>query len=450
MLKSINPYNGETIATYQTHHEKEINDAIARANDSFKKWSVLPVAERLKPIKKMGILLKERKQEYGAIITKEMGKLINESIIEIEKCTTLCDYYEKNAEAFLADEVIESRFKKSFIKHQPLGVILGVMPWNFPFWQAIRFFIPALVAGNTCLLKHASNVSGAALALEQLLKDSGLNDYQFQTLLIPSSLVKTVIENPLVRGVSLTGSEGAGSEVAMTAGKHLKKQVLELGGSDPFIICEDALLDKAFAEATKSRLINSGQSCICAKRFIVHQSLADNFIKTMKENFDKVKPGDPMDPTTTLAPLAKEESAIDVMKMIEDAKQKGAVIHNEVRREGAVIYPLVISGVNPTMRVFHEEVFAPVAVVYTFNTDDEAIAIANNSRYGLSSSVWSQNMERAYNIAGKLENGSVYINNFSKSDATMPFGGVKFSGYGREMSKYGLLEFVNIKSIVVD
>lgn len=450
MLKSINPYNNETIAQYEEWNDAQVKEAIEKSHQGFKQWKNISLQDRLKVIDKLAKLIDERKYELAKLATLEMGKLYSEAVAEVQKCGKLCRYYVDHAEEQLQREVITSRFGHSHVQYEPLGVILGVMPWNFPFWQVIRFAVPALTVGNTVLLKHASNVYSCAFAIEKLFVDAGLPKDCFIALPIGSDKVDSVIANWLVKGVSLTGSEGAGSAVAATAGKNLKKTVLELGGSDPFIVLEDADVEEVVADACRGRLGNAGQSCIAAKRFFIHQAVYDDVLQRLTNKFATYQPGDPMNSETNLAPLAKHDIADTVMEIVDDARAKGATIEVGGSREGNFVYPTIITGVTKSMRAYDEEIFGPVAVIYKFTTIDQAIALANDSRYGLASAVFTKDIDKAEFIADRLENGSVYINSYSVSDPALPFGGVKQSGYGREMSKHGLLEFVNIKTVVID
>lgn len=450
VLTSINPYNNEAIANYQEWSDAQVHQAVERSHQAFKQWKNVSLEARLEIIERLAKLIDERKHELAKLATLEMGKLYVEAVAEVQKCGKLCRYYVEHAEEHLQREVIESRFSHSHVQYDPLGVILGVMPWNFPFWQVIRFAIPALTVGNTCLLKHASNVYGCAFAIEKLFLDAGLPKDVFITIPIGSDKVELIIANDLVRGVSLTGSEGAGSAVAATAGKYLKKTVLELGGSDPFIILDDADIEKTVSDACRGRLGNSGQSCIAAKRFIIHQAVYGDVLLRLVNKFSTYQPDDPMKSETNLAPLAKADIADVVMEIVEDAKVKGAKIEVGGKHEGNFIYPTIITGVTKKMRAYDEEIFGPVAVIYKVNTMDEAIELANDSRYGLASAVFTKDLDKAKYIADKLENGSVYINSYAVSDPALPFGGVKQSGYGREMSRHGLLEFVNVKTVVID
>ena len=450
MLKSINPYNNEPLAQYEVWNDAQVAEAIERGHQAFKRWRTKPLQERLKVLDNLAKLIDERKYELAKLATLEMGKLYTEAVAEVQKCGKLCRYYAEHAEEQLQREVITSRFGHSHVQYEPLGVVLGVMPWNFPFWQVIRFAVPALTVGNTCLLKHASNVYGCAFAIEKLFIDAGLPNDCFVALPIGSDKVDAVIPNWLVKGVSLTGSEGAGSAVAATAGKHLKKTVLELGGSDPFIVLDDTDVDKVVADACRGRLGNTGQSCIAAKRFFIHQAVYDDVLQRLVNKFSTYQPGDPMNSETNLAPLAKDGIADTVMEIVDDAKAKGATIEVGGSREGNFVFPTIITGMTKNMRGYDEEIFGPVAVVYKFNSVDEVIEMANDSRYGLASAVFTKDIDKAEYIADKLENGSVYINSYSVSDPALPFGGVKQSGYGREMSRHGLLEFVNVKTVVID
>ena len=450
LLESINPYNNEPIAQYDVWSDAQVHEAVERCYLSLKTWRHTLLADRLKVVANLAQLIDERKYELAKLATREMGKLYTEAVAEVQKCGKLCRYYVDHAPAQLQREVIESRFGHSHVQYDSLGVILGVMPWNFPFWQAIRFAVPALTGGNTVLLKHASNVYGCAFAIEKLFADAGLPEGCFIALPIGSDKVEAVIANRLVSGVSLTGSETAGSAVAAAAGKHLKKTVLELGGSDPFIVLDDVDVDSVVADACRGRLGNAGQSCIAAKRFFLHQAVYDNVMQRLINKFSTYRPGDPLQSDTNLAPLAKSSIADTVMEIVDEARAKGATIEVGGKREGNFVYPTILTGVTKEMRGHGEEIFGPVAVVYKFNTIDEVIEMANDSRYGLASAVFTKDIDKAEYIAGKLENGSVYINSYAVSDPALPFGGVKQSGFGREMSRHGLLEFVNVKTVVID
>jgi succinate-semialdehyde dehydrogenase/glutarate-semialdehyde dehydrogenase len=381
-----------------------------------------------------------------------MGKPIAQALAEIEKCAWMIDHFAENSERLLKDEIVATEAQKSYITFEPLGLILGIMPWNFPFWQVFRFAIPALMSGNVCLLKHASNVPATALAIEGIFKECGVPDHAFKTLLAEPRVAAQLVEREIVDGVSLTGSVEAGSQIASLAGKHLKKFVLELGGSDPFIVLEDADIPRTARLAVQARLINSGQSCIAAKRFIVKAAVAGSFLWAVETEMQAVKMGDPLDPATTVGPLAKREFVEVLSGQLEDARRKGARVTEGAALppgKGYFFRPAVVSRLTPDMRLLTEEVFGPIMPVLIAGTDEDLIETANASAYGLGASIWTRNPGRAEELARKLEAGFVAVNDMVKSDPRLPFGGIKKSGIGRELSQYGLKEFVNIKSVVI-
>ena len=394
-------------------------------------------------------LLKQNKEEYARMITLEMGKVLSEARIEIEKSTRGCIYFAENAENFLADQTIKTESRKSFVSFYPTGTILAVMPWNFPFWQVMRFAVPALMAGNVGVLKHASNVSGCSLLLEKIFIEAGFPEGVFQSLIIDNRQIESVLQSDIVQGVALTGSEFAGSNVASIAGKYIKKSVLELGGSDPFIVLADADLEKAAKIATQSRMQNAGQSCISAKRFIVDARVKEEFVARFLENVKALRQGDPFLETTTTGPLARVDLADSLEKQLKSSIGRGAKLLVGGRGEGANFTPTLLDQVKPGMQAFDEETFGPLAAIVSVSSEEEAIEMANSSRYGLGSSVWTEDLERGERVARQIESGSVFINALMKSDARLPFGGVKKSGYGRELSEYGIKEFVNVKSISI-
>jgi succinate-semialdehyde dehydrogenase / glutarate-semialdehyde dehydrogenase len=452
-LISSNPASGKLIDEYRQHSPRELAGIIKDAAVDQNNWKITGFGTRRDLMVRVAENLRDNGSGFARLITAEMGKPINQSKSEIEKCAFLCDYYAENAEKFLADEYIETGVRASYIACRPLGVILAVMPWNFPFWQVFRFAVPAIMAGNGCLLKHASNVTGTALAIEDLFRRSGLPENLFRTIIIDSSRVGPVIGNPLIKGVTLTGSVGAGRAVASRAGAELKKTVLELGGSDPYIILEDADLDAAVQACVGSRLINSGQSCIAAKRFIVVKSLRTVFENKFVALMGDKKMGDPMDESHDVGPQASEslrdELHMQVMKSIEG----GAVclLGGEIPdREGAWYPPTVLTGVKPGMPAYEEEVFGPVAAIIEARDEADAIRIANDTRFGLGAAVFSKDVERARHIAENLiDAGSCFVNGFVRSDPRLPFGGIGHSGYGRELSHIGIREFTNIKTVWV-
>jgi succinate-semialdehyde dehydrogenase/glutarate-semialdehyde dehydrogenase len=384
------------------------------------------------------------------VITQEMGKLLKDAKAEVAKCATVCDYYAEHGEAFLQDEVIDSDAGKSYVAYLPIGTVLAVMPWNYPFWQVFRFAAPALVAGNTGLLKHASNVPQCALAIEEVFSKAGFPPGVFRSLMIRASQVSKVIADKRVHAVTLTGSEPAGKQVARTAGEYLKKSVLELGGSDAFIVLEDADMDLAVKNAITSRYLNSGQSCIAAKRFIVVDAIAEDFVARFKAGVEALQPGDPSDPATTLGPMARADLRDDLHQQVQDTIAAGAVAVTgckPVAGPGAFYQASILDRVEPGMRAYAEELFGPVAIVIRARDEADALRIANESEFGLGGSVWTRNSERGERLARQVQSGCTFVNGYVKSDARLPFGGIKRSGYGRELSHHGMHEFVNAKTI---
>lgn len=449
MIASLNPYTGELLKEFTPISSEEITEKIINADTAYRKWKTVSFSERKKLMLQFADKLLLHKKENAELITLEMGKLIIESELEIEKCARMCKYYAENAEAFLAEEIIETDATKSFVRYEPIGVVLSVMPWNFPFWQALRFAVPALMAGNVCLLKHASNVPQCALEIEKLFIESGFPPSVFQTLLIEAKDVESVIAHPVVKAVTLTGSEKAGSHVASIAGKYIKKSVLELGGSDPFIVFEDADIKKAVMNAAKSRLGNDGQSCIAAKRFIISEKIVEEFTQQLKEKFLNLKKGNPAERHTEIGVMAREDLAIELEKQMNQSIALGAKLVCGGKRENAFFEPTILSGVTPGMPAFDEELFGPIAPIISFSTEEEAIELANKSEFGLGGSVWTSDTAKGIKFASRVESGSVYVNMLMKSDQRMPFGGIKKSGYGRELGLHGIREFVNVKSVMV-
>jgi succinate-semialdehyde dehydrogenase/glutarate-semialdehyde dehydrogenase len=450
-LKSINPFSGEVTAEFDPLPYEECWEAVLRGRDAFGKWRKLDVSDRVRPVAKLASIFRRNKEEYARIIAVEMGKPIRAGITEIEKCARLCDYYHENAEAFLQGEVVETGAVKSYVVFDPLGVILGIMPWNFPFWQVVRWAVPTLAAGNVCLLKHASNVPLTALRMEKIFRQAGFPEYVFQSLLIGSQSAEQLIETDLIEGVSLTGSVAAGLKVGSIAGKYLKKVVLELGGSDPFIVFEDADLQKAARAAVRSRMANAGQSCIAAKRLIVMESIADAFREKFIDALNDLRIGDPMDESTDLGPVAKLEIMEDLQRQLDDAVKKGARVDLGPKPpdQGFFFQPAVLTDLTEDMLVVREEVFGPVAPVIKAGSEEEMIRIANETELGLGAAIWTRDISKAQRLARVIDAGFVAINGIVKSDTRLPFGGVKKSGFGRELSHYGLKEFVNIKTITV-
>ncbi|MEJ2542747.1 MAG: NAD-dependent succinate-semialdehyde dehydrogenase [Calditrichaceae bacterium] len=449
-MKSINPSTGELIKEYHEHTSKEVSFIIEKANHTFLKWRETSFSDRSSLMKNAAKVLRKNINDYARLMSLEMGKIIKESRSEVEKCAWVCDYYAENAEDFLADEIVETDASKSFISFEPLGVVLAIMPWNFPFWQVFRFAAPGLMAGNTGLLKHASNVPGCAQVIENIFKEAGFPEGVFNTLMITSSEVEKVIRNPLVKAVTLTGSEPAGKSVAAIAGQEIKKTVLELGGSDPFIVLDDADLDACLNTAVQARMINTGQSCIAAKRFIVVKSRIKEFEERVTQLMQSLKMGDPLQEATQVGPLARTDLVDDLHAQVEKSIQMGAKLlcgGKRIHGKGDYYEPTVISEIRKGMPVYQEETFGPVLAIIQVNDDLEAIEVANDSEFGLGGSIWTTDSTKAEEMARKIETGAVFVNGLVKSDPRMPFGGIKKSGYGRELSDYGIKEFVNIKSI---
>jgi len=452
-MKSVNPFTGEVIKNYTEYTSEEVTSIISQVNKAFQQWKLTDFEQRAKLMKNLQALLLERKNELAEIMVAEMGKVLREAIGEIEKCATVCSFYADNATSFLKNEVIQTEASESYITYQPIGTVLAVMPWNFPFWQVFRFLAPALMAGNTGVLKHAANVPGCALAIEQLVRDAGFPENVFRTLMIGSAKVKVVIENPLIKAVTLTGSTPAGKSVASIAGSVLKKSVLELGGSDPYLILEDADIEKTAQLCVTSRLINAGQSCIGAKRFIIADKIYDAFEAEFVRLMSEATFGDPLDTATRIGPLARPDLRDELHQQVENSREMGATVLLGgfiPERKAALYPPTVLTNVLPGMPAYHEELFGPVAVLYRFKSEEEAIRIANDTVFGLGAAIFTSDVTKGKLLAEKgLEAGCVYVNDFVKSDPRLPFGGIKESGYGRELSTVGIREFVNIKTIVV-
>jgi succinate-semialdehyde dehydrogenase/glutarate-semialdehyde dehydrogenase len=453
MLQSINPFNQEVIQSYKEHSQNEINNIITDADITFKEGRQTNFVERSELLRNTASILKKNIEKYSKIITMEMGKPIRESRAEIEKCEWVCKYYAENGEKFLAPQEIKTDASKSYVTFQPLGVILAVMPWNFPFWQVFRFAAPTLMAGNVGILKHSSNVSGCALAIEQIFQEAGFPKNTFRTLLINNKAVASIIENPIVKAVTLTGSTPAGKAVASKAGEMLKKTVLELGGSDPYIILEDADLQKAVNSCSISRLINAGQSCIAAKRFIVVESVLEEFQSLLIKNMKNIVMGDPFNENTDIGPNARIDLRDELHQQVIKSLKLGAKLllgRQYSDSKGAFYPPTILTDVKPGMPAFDEELFGPVAAIVPAKDENDAIALANNSVFGLGAAIFTKDIARGEKIAAeKLEAGSCFVNDFVKSDPRLPFGGIKQSGYGRELSDFGIREFVNIKTVYV-
>jgi len=453
MLKSINPVNNLTIKSYDEITSENCDQIISLVDDSFTSWKDKSFHFRSELMRSAADVLRNNSEEYSLLMTMEMGKPIAQSKAEVEKCAWVCDYYADNAEQFLSDEIIKTDASKSFVTFQPLGVILAVMPWNFPFWQVFRFAAPNLMAGNTGLLKHASNVSGCSLAIENVFRQAGFPENVFRSLLISSQNVKRVISNPKVKAVTLTGSVPAGQSVASLAGSLIKKTVLELGGSDPYIILEDADLEMAAQSCVNSRLINAGQSCIAAKRFIIVESVYERFEKLYYDFMSKKKMGDPLDVKNDLGPQASIKLRDELHEQVIKSVNQGAeIILGGVISEfdGAYYPPTILRNVKPGMAAFDEELFGPVASLIKVKDEVEAIELANNSSFGLGAAIFTKDKKKGEQIAKeKLNAGCCFVNDFVKSDPRLPFGGINESGYGRELSPFGIKEFVNIKTVYI-
>lgn len=449
-LLSVNPATEEVLATFEPHGPDKVDEILAQAQDAFLAWRARSIADRAVPMRRLAKLLRERADRYGRLITGEMGKPIAEARAEIEKCALGCDFYAENAARFLADEPVKTNAKRSIVAFEPLGIVLAVMPWNYPFWQVIRFAAPALMAGNGAVLKHASNVPQCALAIEEAIGDAGFPDGLFGTLLLAGAQVEPVIADPRIRAVTLTGSSQTGSRIAELAGRAIKKQVLELGGSDPFIVLKDADIEAAATVATRARNQNNGQSCIAAKRFLVEDDVLDEFQDRFTRQVAALRIGDPLDAATQIGPLARGDLRDTLERQVEGSVRAGATVLTGGGRWGERGYyyrPTVLAGVKPGMPAFDEETFGPVAAIVSVSDPDEAIALANSSEYGLGANVWTRDDVNGERLARRLESGQVFINGMVASDPRLPFGGTKHSGYGRELSSFGIREFTNIKTI---
>jgi acyl-CoA reductase-like NAD-dependent aldehyde dehydrogenase len=450
-IETINPATGKVIESYNNETPEIVSKKVKAAREAFGKWKKLDLAERAEYMRRLGRVMRKNREEYAKTVTEEMGKPIRQSLAEIEKCAWVCDYYAEHAEVFLRDELIPTEFRKSFVSFEPLGVIACIMPWNFPFWQVMRFAVPSLTAGNVGVLKHSSVCLGSAIKLEQAFKDAGFPDNIFQSIIGDYRAGEALVQAN-IDAVSVTGSVNTGRRVAELASQDLKKFVLELGGSDPFIVLEDADLNQTAYMATQSRLLNTGQSCIAAKRFIVVKEIAEKFTKLFVENTQAEVIGDPLDSRTTVGPLVRDSQRRALAKQVDDAKDKGGQILTGGRpiiRDGFFYEPTIISNVNHEMEVVKEEVFGPAAPIIVVNDEEEAVREANNSEFGLGASIWTNNIDRGIKLAREIESGIVSVNEMVKSDPRLPFGGVKKSGIGRELSEFGIKEFVNIKSIIV-
>jgi succinate-semialdehyde dehydrogenase/glutarate-semialdehyde dehydrogenase len=452
-IDSVNPFNGQIIKSYTPHTDTQVDEMIRQTHLAWQSWKNTPFAERAGYLNNVSQILRRRKHELAELMAIEMGKNLKGGISEIEKCADSCEYFARHAEAALAAESIKTDAAKSYVNFQPIGVILAIMPWNFPFWQVFRFLGPALMVGNCAVLKHASNVFGCALEIENIIKEAGFPEHVFQTLLISSSSVDAVISHPHIQAVTLTGSVAAGKKVAQKAGSLIKKSVLELGGSDAYIVLEDADLELAAENCTNSRLINSGQSCISAKRLIVVEAVHEAFLDLLTKKMAAKRMGDPLDPKSDIGPQARVDLRDELHRQVQESIKKGAsCILGGVVPEGnnALYPPTILTHVKKGMPAYDEELFGPAAAVIVVKDEEEAIAVANDSEFGLGAAVFTKDLARGERIAStRLEAGACFVNSSVKSDASLPFGGIKQSGYGRELGVYGFKELMNIKTVYV-
>ena len=449
-IQSINPATGEIIQSFDSLSAEELEQKIQKSNESYKSWKQLTMPERGKHMTNIAAKLRENSEEYATLLTTEMGKTIRQARAEVEKCAWNFEHYAQNSEEYMKPRTVKTDATQSYVTYEPLGVILNIMPWNFAFWQALRMAAPILMAGNTILLKHASNVPKSALIMEKLMLDAGLPAGVYQTLLIGSAEIKSIIDHELVKGVSLTGSEYAGTQVGQQAGEAIKPVVLELGGSDPSIVLDDADIDLTCDIVSTSRLMNNGQSCIGSKRFIVHEKIYDEFVSKLKNIFEAYVIGDPMDEHTMIGPVVSEGALKELMGQIEDSVAAGAKVLTGGKRRGEkgfFLQPTILVDVTSDVPSYSEEIFGPVASIIKVKDDAEAVRVANDTRFGLGASIYTADMERAKKLIPLIESGSVFVNGLVKSDPRLPFGGIKKSGVGRELSEEGMKAFVNTKTV---
>ena len=449
-IESLEPSTEVVRARFDPTSKTDVEAAIATADAAFRAWREVPIADRAIPMRALARLFRDRKDRYARLMTTEMGKPITEALAEIEKCAWNCEFYAEHAAEFLADEPVETNARESAVAFRPLGIVLAVMPWNYPFWQVVRFLAPALMAGNAALLKHASNVPQCALAIEEAVRDAGFPAGLLRVLLLAGSEVEPVIADERVRAVTLTGSTATGSRIAELAGRAVKKTVLELGGSDPYIVLRDADLTAAALTAAKARFQNAGQSCIAAKRFLVEAPVAEEFERRFADTIRALRVGDPMEPSTQVGPLAREDLRETLERQVAASIRLGARVvvgGKRIAGKGWFYEPTLLADVTEEMPVLKEETFGPVAALLSVRDTDEAVRVANRSPYGLGASLWTADLDRARALARRIESGAVFINGMVASDPRLPFGGVKRSGYGRELSSFGIREFVNIQTV---
>ena len=446
---SINPYNGVQVGRYNALSAVELDEKLNKSAEAFKSWSKKPLSYRTSLIKKAGQVLLDNLEEYAQMITSEMGKPISESRAEVNKCAWVCDYYAQNAESFLAPEIVKTDASQSFVRHDPIGAVFAIMPWNFPFWQVLRFAAPTLTAGNTGLLKHAPNVFGCALKIEEVFIKAGFPEGVFQNLIVHHNQTEKIIAHDAVKAVTLTGSETAGSAVAQIAGKYIKKSLLELGGNNAFIVLEDADIDQAVKTAVSARMLNCGQSCIAAKRFILVESIHDEFVSKFTETVSKLKAGDTKDVDTQVGPLARKDLADQLNRQVKDSISQGAILLLGGEQDHCFHEPTILGNVKPGMTAFEEETFGPLAAIIKAKDVDEAFYLSEQSKYGLGVTVFTRDTAKAVEYAGRVSDGAYFVNELVKSDPRLPFGGTKRSGYGRELAKDGMMEFINKKVVYV-
>lgn len=453
---TVNPATGDELATYEAFTPEEVEAALAEVHAAQSAWAERDVAERARHVRALGAAIRAAREDLAQLAVTEMGKPVAEALAEVDKCAWVCEYYAENGPAFLADRDVQTDAKRSWVAYEPIGVVLAIMPWNFPYWQVLRFVAPTLLAGNTALLKHSPNVTGCALAVERLVRDAGLPEGVFRTLVVAEEDVPattaSLVADDRVAAVTLTGSERAGSAVAAEAGRHIKKSLLELGGSDPFVILDDADLGSVVTAAVRARFINSGQSCLAAKRFIVHEAVLDEFLERYADAVGHLTVGDPSDPGTKVGPLAREDLVTALERQVAESVAMGATVRaggSRLERPGAWFAPTVIADVDLDMPVMRQETFGPVAAVISVGDDDEAARVADATTYGLGASVWSADPQRALAVGRKITSGAMFVNAVVASDPRLPFGGTRRSGYGRELGEAGALEFTNARTYYV-